>query len=227
MWTGVSSKMWGQPPRLSVERSSTLRSAIKKPPREGRLLKKQLIVLLRNDLRDPRSPVCQLRTSIPAPEVSRHERAERASLVDVFRGYPNRIAVAGSGAIVAPTWPSAELAGWLVASEAIVRSLAHRSNVKVADPDLGVDAGIASAGIEIIAYESETHDSSPALSYRDRRIRQVVPLQTRIALLSDIPRMRIDHEEGDPGSGCCVATDQQTGIQRRPKLAIREHDLLH
>src|ERR1700719_2367169 len=63
---------------------------------------------LGNDLGDSGAPVCQLSTSVAAPEVAIHECCIGAALVDVFAGDPDGIAVAGRCSIIAPTWAGSE-----------------------------------------------------------------------------------------------------------------------
>jgi hypothetical protein len=53
----------------------------------------------------------------------------------------------------------------------------------------------------VVAEGSECHNSSPALSHRERGISQVVPRHASIALLGGLDRMRVDREKCDSCSG--------------------------
>jgi len=92
------------------------------------------------------------------------------------------------------------LASRIVAREAIVRARAFRSDMNVTHPDFGINTGVASARIMVVAEDSERHYSSPALSHRKRGIDPVVPRHASIALLIDFARMRVDREKCDSSS---------------------------
>jgi len=61
-------------------------------------------------------------------------------LVDVFRRDPNRIAIAGRRAIIAPTRGGYHSTPSVVARKSIVGTHAFRRDVNLADTDLGINA---------------------------------------------------------------------------------------
>ena len=165
-----------------------------------------------HNLRDARRPVGQLRSGIPAAEISGKKIRKCTGLVDVFRRNPNRIAIASCRTIVAPTRTSTVRRSRLVAREPIIRSGTLCGHVNFPDSDLCINAGIARTGIMIVPQHREGHYASSALCDRNRRVRQIVTRNPRIALLVHVSGMRIDHKVRQPCAGRRISVDVQSRV---------------
>src|SRR3990170_168363 len=77
---------------------------------------------LRRDLADPRRPVAQTRARATAASKGRgHVLAQGATLRDILRGDPDRVAVGHGGAVVTPAGARGIAHECLVARAAVVR----------------------------------------------------------------------------------------------------------
>src|SRR6266511_1325756 len=195
-------------------------------------------LVLRGQLADPRRPVAECGPrpgTVTCPGTgaqqvvagsAREERAAPGRVVagvgDVLAGDPDRVAVHGCGAVVAPAGPRRVAADLLlVAREAVVHRESGGGVVPRSDARDRVDRRVCGTRVRGVAGVRER-------GHTDRGIREVVIGGAEVTLQRDLADVRIEDVPRDAGPLLGAGTGRvERRVERAPELAVRVHHLLH
>src|SRR4029077_7515131 len=217
--------------------------------KRGPALRPALLLLrfssrLWRELADPCRPVAERspcsrpvgRTGARAEQVvactTREERAAPGRVVtrvsDVLTRDPDRVPDHCGRAVVTPAgpWRVADLR--LVAREAVVLhgSFATRNDVPGTDACVRIDRRVRRARVHSVTRGGERDDPTTARRDADRRVGEVLPGRTEVAVQHDLACVRVHDVPREAGPlRAAVRVDRR--IEGAPDLAVRVHALLH
>src|SRR5438093_1284052 len=174
---------------------------------------------LRSELADPRRPVGEgrsgarpMRCAAAGTEqivtgTAHEERSAPDGVVarvgDVLAGDPDRVAVHGRGAVVAPARAKGVGETLLfVAGEAVVRGCAEATCdiAPLADACERVDRSVRGARIRGVTRIGERDHAATTRSHTDCRIGEVVPSSAEVTGHDELPRARVHDVPGNTGA---------------------------